>query len=286
MELTWDQLTEKTMKAIFRAKINISQNACSNYAGTGQAALTGCPPLEQASANAIKLQFLEQFQNQRLPQTKTDFQKWLNFGIGILTEIKLSNCSKHFQIALNSNNCASWYDGDIATSAAFEAMRSELLLILKETLWDLNNYPNDALPDTSTGTTSHLSQTATSGNTTWKEFPVSRKLLTEEELTALRKLAQNGADFKVYFMDNYHAIFPVVRVLSHADPATVWMYCIREGSPQYTFGFAFSSKHNSNHSQCWIGTPVTVSSYDTFFTGTTGSIVNAKDITIRLFYRQ
>jgi len=161
-------------------------------------------------------------------------------------------------------------------------MRSELLLIFREALWDSNNYPEDSLPDT---TAANL-PTSIPGSS-WKEFPVSRKLLTVEELVALRKLAQSGADFKVYFMDQNHAIFPVVRVLSHPDPWTVWMYCMREGDPHYTLGFALSTKDKSYHSQCWIGTPVSVTSYDSFFGGTSGSIANTgKDITIRLFYRQ
>jgi len=182
-------------------------------------------------------------------------------------------CSKYFQIPLGGGNNASWYVGDITTSASFEAMRSELLLILKEALWDSDHDPSAP---------QHSSQEIVSmGN--WREFKVSKNLLSNGELDALRKLAQNGADFKVYFLDQSQAVFPVVRVLSHPEPSTIWMYCMREG--HYTLGFALSASSGGHHCQCWIGPANAVDSFESFFGGTNGSILLYKDISIRLFYK-
>jgi len=115
------------------------------------------------------------------------------------------------------------------------------------------------------------------------EFEYSKPQLTHEELVNLRKIIRLGADFKIVILEGTHMVIPVVRVISHADENTVWMYCMREGD--FSFGFGLSEVSSRYHCQCWIGNPITVDSFESFTGGTSGNIVPRRDFEFRLLYR-
>eukprot|EP01124_Arcella_intermedia_P010124 TRINITY_DN16670_c0_g1_i1.p1 TRINITY_DN16670_c0_g1~~TRINITY_DN16670_c0_g1_i1.p1 ORF type:complete len:205 (+),score=26.75 TRINITY_DN16670_c0_g1_i1:29-643(+) len=119
----------------------------------------------------------------------------------------------------------------------------------------------------------------------WREFPFAHpSQLTPSELSGLRELLRQGADWKLILTEGTQMVLPIVRAISQASEHTVWMYCMREGN--FTLGFALSTQGSAEyHGECWLGKPVEVSSFDNFVGGTSGNIVGRRKMLFRLLYK-
>lgn len=98
--------------------------------------------------------------------------------------------------------------------------------------------------------------------------------LSQTTFNELRALALRGARFKVAAESgtSYKLIHEVVRVIPDCGTTCMWMYARREHSNggQRTLGMELST--GASNGNYWIGDPVGITSLDTFFTGTSGSV--------------
>jgi len=111
----------KKMKLVFEAKIHVTEGTDSNVRSGAS--------LEHAAAYAAKNALVAYVLSLPIPRTRLDLGKWVVALIEFLDGVTLAGSPKHFRVQDTSPSTA---------VPAFEAMRSHLLLIFREALWELN----------------------------------------------------------------------------------------------------------------------------------------------------